>query len=146
MSSVRSGRVFRWVLCLVGVLLALSSCAPANKALHGTWTNKDYDYQYIWNSDGSGEIYNKVPDNHIGGFRWTVDKIWTDERGNAWYQVRMNLSGYPYSEAGATLWYYLAKVDASGRSLETDAGTDGFPKLLDTATLNLRYHKIFYRR
>lgn len=133
------------VLC-AALLVILSGCAPANKQLSGEWRNKDYDQQYLWQPDGSGTVFIREPANPMLAFRWAVARDWMDDKGSAWYQVRLSLSGYPFDEQAATLWYWLAKVDASGRSLEAYIDSTDFPTQLEAQTVNVKYHKIYYRK
>ncbi len=112
-------------------LLALTCSGKAEKFV-GTWVNTSSiagNYKYTYNSDGTGSYVNRDGTMKTES-RYTIEKKWTDEKGNTWYDIKFRWHIAPYQETGAETFYALMKVDPKGEAYEVDGSRQGYPTQL----------------
>ncbi len=138
------------VICLALLLPILAiTCTRNVEKLHGTWINVNPlhgGYKWILNPDGTASYFNRDGTIHTEG-RFVIEKKWTDAEGNTWYKTREKWNVAPYVELGATPSYTLAKVDRSGKTLESDGGIYGAPDDFSVSgPVGIGAHQLFTRQ
>jgi hypothetical protein len=124
--------------------MALAGCAGAPQAvgesdpLYGTWLNIYYVPaawpQLIHHPDGEVEIFREIGAElsfYSGTF--TIEKKWTDRRGDIWYWVEWDLS------EGTR--HNLMRMSHSGTVLEVLWDFESYPEELDRSSPDYRLYR-----
>jgi hypothetical protein len=121
----------------MAALLGLS--LAEKQGLFGTWTNRGGEgpARYTWSDDGIGRRYSRAfvaAGNLAAGSGsesfvidmgpFLVEANWTGPEGEEWYKVKT------WWSSQARPRYALIRLDAAGKSYESDESLEGYPASL----------------
>jgi len=112
--------------------------------LIGTWSDNSNPtsgiYKWIITADGKAVDYWKGNDAVYEEARYSIEKSWTDEDGNTWFQCEFLTHLFPYTGKGNEKWYVVFKIDASGEAMEQGWSQAGY-KLDFHNTIHVLSHR-----
>ncbi len=83
-------------------------------------------------SDGKIVQFIKESDDPYREGRYSIEKKWTDDLGNTYYQCFTRWGFYPFDEATASAKYFiLFKVDATGDRLQSLWSARRYPEVAE---------------
>jgi hypothetical protein len=147
------------LILILTVLIFSESCATSKKAyvsseyvlkeLTGTWYNEEYENptitawpKYIVRSDGSfeecKEFSGSTEPNCRPGKYISIDKAWTDLKGNIWYEAK-----YKFDWMDQEFCYEIGKISNEGKVVESVWSFIELPTEVDSENIN---YEIYYRQ
>ena len=124
---------------IVWTLMISCSSIPLEKGkdpIYGTWRNTEYlkgnwVWRFTYEPDGLTRSWDNAkpadqPSTYEGQF--TIEKKWTDAKGNTWYRTAERVCLAPYSELKTRREYGLIKVSFEGNILEGEWSSLDSPK------------------
>ena len=116
---------------LSGALAQEKYIPGTDEELYGTWidpTATSGPYKWVIAPNGVQLEYWRNYDPPYEEVRYTVEKKWTDDEGNVYYQVTSRYAFQPWTEARVRkTWLILYMIDPSGKTLRSVWSTRAMP-------------------
>jgi len=133
----------RYLATCLGFLVLLAGLPAAaqeeyhTETLWGTWADETASsgtYKIVIARDGKMLDYIKESDEPYREGRYSIEKKWTDDVGNTYYQCYTRWSFYPFDEAKAFARYFiLFKIDATDDAMQSLWSARRYPEVAEIA-------------
>lgn len=138
-------RMFVFCTCCILSLLTMPAAAQTQagnegEKLLGTWVDAKQGYYYSKLEISSAVkmiSYMKGSDEPYSEARYSIDKKWSDDSGNTYYQCSTRWSWIPFDDSKIyNKTFFLFRVDASGDTMQGNHSTNHMPTDFESGVIS----------